>query len=233
MGKEPLPVFVFGCLSCGKTVAGNEGACPRCGASFDDVRFECPFCGALISPQQHRCNECGTEFGQFAEDVSETSTIDLDGAGGVVEDHSGDLREIGRNPPKRSPTSVRIAGNQSRRRIRSAHIAARGSARIDAISLGRGRDRELNPGQGIHSPQGYHYPTPATFRPHILSVDKVYPPESRRVFAPSRCREKALSRHSPANAEVERERSLVRKGESIEFRTKSRVTGSSALRVMS
>jgi rubrerythrin len=98
MGKEPLPVFVFGCLSCGKTVAGNEGVCPRCGASFDDVRFECPFCGALISPQQHRCNECGTEFGQFSEDVSETSTIDLDGAGGVVEDHSGDVREIGKEP---------------------------------------------------------------------------------------------------------------------------------------
>lgn len=24
-----------------------------------------------------------------------------------------------------------------------------------------GRDRELNPGRGIHSPIGYHYPTPA------------------------------------------------------------------------
>jgi rubrerythrin len=98
MGKEPLPVFVFGCLSCGKTVAGNERVCPRCGASFEDVRFECPFCGALISPQQHRCNECGTEFGEFAEEVSETSAIDLDGARGVVEGPSGNAREGGKEP---------------------------------------------------------------------------------------------------------------------------------------
>ena len=96
MGKEPLPLFVFGCLSCGKTVAGNEGACPRCGASFEDVRFECPFCGALISPQQHMCNECGTEFSQFAEEVSETSAIELDGAEGVVEDPSGNVGESGK-----------------------------------------------------------------------------------------------------------------------------------------
>ena len=78
MGQEPLPVFVFGCVSCGKTVAGTEDKCPRCGASFDDVKFECPFCGELVSPRQRRCSSCGTEFGEFAEEVSETSAIDLD-----------------------------------------------------------------------------------------------------------------------------------------------------------
>ena len=98
MGKEPLPVFVFGCLSCGKTVAGNEKVCPRCGASFEDVRFECPFCGALISPQQHKCTECGTEFGQFAEEVSETSAIDLDGAESVAEGPPGNPTESGKGP---------------------------------------------------------------------------------------------------------------------------------------
>jgi len=96
MGKEPLPVFVFGCLSCGKTVAGNETVCPRCGTSFEDVRFECPFCGALISPQQHRCNECGTEFSQFAEEVSGTSAIELDGAQSFDEDTTGDKLESGK-----------------------------------------------------------------------------------------------------------------------------------------
>ena len=79
MAKEPLPVFVFGCVSCGKTVAGTERSCPRCGASFEDVKFECPFCGELIAPTQRRCPSCGTEFSQFAEDVSEMSAIDLDG----------------------------------------------------------------------------------------------------------------------------------------------------------
>jgi rubrerythrin len=78
MGDESLPVFVFGCLSCGKTVAGNEKSCPRCGASFEDVRFECPFCGELVSPTQHRCSACGTEFAAFAEEVSETAVVDLD-----------------------------------------------------------------------------------------------------------------------------------------------------------
>lgn len=91
MGNEGLPVFVFGCLSCGKSVAGNEKVCPRCGASFEDVRFECPFCGSLISPEQHRCNECGTEFGQFAEEVSEMSAIELDGAEGNVPGPSGEV----------------------------------------------------------------------------------------------------------------------------------------------
>jgi len=77
MGND-LPVFVFGCLSCGKTVAGTEKSCPRCGASFEEVKFECPFCGNLISPRDMMCKECGTEFSKFAEEVADTSTIDLD-----------------------------------------------------------------------------------------------------------------------------------------------------------
>ena len=81
MAEETMPVFVFGCMVCGKTVAGTEKSCPRCGASFEDVRFECPFCGDLISPTQRRCNACGTEFGAFAEEVSETAVVNLDGAG--------------------------------------------------------------------------------------------------------------------------------------------------------
>jgi DNA-directed RNA polymerase subunit RPC12/RpoP len=80
MDKEPLPVFVFGCVSCGKTVAGTEKSCPRCGASFEDVKFECPFCGEFISPTQRKCETCGTEFSEFAEGVSEMSTVDLDNA---------------------------------------------------------------------------------------------------------------------------------------------------------
>lgn len=78
MDKEPLPVFVFGCVACGKTVAGTEKVCPRCGASFEEVKFECPFCGELISPTQRKCESCGTEFSEFADGVSEVSAIDLD-----------------------------------------------------------------------------------------------------------------------------------------------------------
>ncbi len=78
MDKEPLPVFVFGCVACGKTVAGTEKFCPRCGASFEEVKFECPFCGELISPTQRKCESCGTEFSEFADGVSEVSAIDLD-----------------------------------------------------------------------------------------------------------------------------------------------------------
>ena len=80
MGDEPLPVFIFGCISCGKTVAGNEKSCPRCGASFEDVKFECPFCGELISLTDRRCPSCNTEFEAFAEEVSEAASVDLDGA---------------------------------------------------------------------------------------------------------------------------------------------------------
>jgi rubrerythrin len=80
MAQDSLPVFVFGCLACGKTVAGTEKSCPRCGASFEDVRFECPFCGELTSPAGSKCDACGTEFTAFAEEVSETSSIDLDGS---------------------------------------------------------------------------------------------------------------------------------------------------------
>lgn len=88
MGDDQLPVFVFGCVSCGKTVAGTEKACPRCGASFEDVKFECPFCGELISPSQTKCEACGTEFSAFADDVSDTSVVDLDGSGRPAEQES-------------------------------------------------------------------------------------------------------------------------------------------------
>lgn len=80
MGEDPLPVFVFGCLSCGKTVEGTERACPRCGASFENVKFECPFCGELVSLGQRKCEVCGTEFGAFAQEVSQTSMVELDGS---------------------------------------------------------------------------------------------------------------------------------------------------------
>jgi len=86
MGDEPLPVFVFGCVSCGKTVAGTETKCPRCGASFEDVKFECPFCGELVSPGQTRCGACGTEFASFSSEVSDTSLVELDGSEFVAVD---------------------------------------------------------------------------------------------------------------------------------------------------
>ncbi|MEM0344243.1 MAG: zinc ribbon domain-containing protein [Thermoplasmata archaeon] len=79
MAEHSLPVFVFGCTSCGKTVSGREAACPRCGASFEGVMFECPFCGELVSPTDRACESCGTEFESFAEEVSEASSVDLDG----------------------------------------------------------------------------------------------------------------------------------------------------------
>jgi len=81
MSDKAAPVFVFGCLSCGKTVSGNERSCPRCGASFEDVSFECPFCGELIVSGQRRCGSCGTEFSVFADEVAGRSSIDLDGEG--------------------------------------------------------------------------------------------------------------------------------------------------------
>jgi len=80
MADDSLPVFIFGCASCGKTVSGKESSCPRCGASFEGVMFECPFCGELVSPTDRECGSCGTKFDAFAEEVSETSTLDLDGA---------------------------------------------------------------------------------------------------------------------------------------------------------
>ena len=81
-----MPVFVFGCMSCGKTVAGTEKTCPRCGASFEDAKFECPFCGELISPGEKSCRTCGTEFSSFSGEVSETSVIELDGREGSAEE---------------------------------------------------------------------------------------------------------------------------------------------------
>jgi len=79
MADKDMPVFVFGCLSCGKTVSGKEKSCPRCGASFESVVFECPFCGESVSPSNQRCRNCGTEFSSFAEGVQEISSVALDG----------------------------------------------------------------------------------------------------------------------------------------------------------
>lgn len=84
MADQSPPVFVLACVSCGKTVSGSEGKCPRCGASFEELRFECPFCGKLVSPGAARCRECGTEFCVFAETVDEASSVDLDGSEGEV-----------------------------------------------------------------------------------------------------------------------------------------------------
>jgi predicted RNA-binding Zn-ribbon protein involved in translation (DUF1610 family) len=83
MAEKPSPVFVFGCVSCGKTVSGDERLCPRCGATFEDVRFECPFCGELTSPDEGRCKSCGTEFAVFADNVADAASIALDGMGGT------------------------------------------------------------------------------------------------------------------------------------------------------
>ena len=55
----------------------------------------------------------------------------------------------------------------------SARTVAHASQNDGIPGIGSwGRDRELNPGQGIHSPQGYHYPTPATDRQDGVSIDK-------------------------------------------------------------
>lgn len=78
MAEESLPVFVLACVSCGKTVSGDEDKCPRCGISFEDRKFECPFCSEHTTSANMRCESCGTEFEIFAEEVAETSTIELD-----------------------------------------------------------------------------------------------------------------------------------------------------------
>ena len=88
MGDQPMPVFVFGCMSCGKTVDGHETSCPRCGSSFEGVKFECPFCGELVSPSQRKCWACGTEFGAFSEEVSKTALVELDGSELAIENES-------------------------------------------------------------------------------------------------------------------------------------------------
>lgn len=103
MGEEPMPVFVFACVACGKTVAGNEPSCPRCGASFEGVMFECPFCGELVSPTQSRCESCGTEFGSFSEEVNETSAVDLDGAEGAAEAEPDPQAERQEEPGSEEP----------------------------------------------------------------------------------------------------------------------------------
>jgi len=96
MAEESLPVFILGCVRCGKTVAGNEGSCPRCGAPFDDLRFECPFCGKMVSPSDTGCTSCGTEFSVFAAEVSDVSNLDLDGPDEAVESEDP-------HPPKVCP----------------------------------------------------------------------------------------------------------------------------------
>ncbi len=78
MADGPMPVFVLGCVACGKTVSGNESQCPRCGASFEDMKFECPFCGELIRSDARRCQSCGTQFDVFAEEVVESTSVELD-----------------------------------------------------------------------------------------------------------------------------------------------------------
>lgn len=86
MGEHSPPVFVLACVSCGKTVSGNEDKCPRCGVSFEDRKFECPFCGEHTTSANLRCESCSTEFEVFAEEVAETSSVALDGAEDAVSD---------------------------------------------------------------------------------------------------------------------------------------------------
>ena len=82
MAEESPPVFVLACVSCGKTVSGDEEKCPRCGVSFEDRKFECPFCGEHTTSAEKKCGSCGTEFEIFAEEVAETSVIELDSSSG-------------------------------------------------------------------------------------------------------------------------------------------------------
>ena len=158
MGEETLPVFVFGCMVCGKTVAGTEVSCPRCGASFEDVKFECPFCGELASPTQRRCSVCGTEFGALQRRSPRPRPLIWT----VLSTFHTETRSRTRIAvSKKWNTSVRAVANRSPRATRSALTVVLFSRRTAWEKLLWGRDRELNPGQGIHSPQGYHYPTPA------------------------------------------------------------------------
>ena len=90
MAEESLPVFVLACVSCGKTVSGNEDKCPRCGASFEGIDFECPFCGEHVRPESKRCGSCGTEFEIFAEVVVENSSVSLDSEEAEAKDDSGE-----------------------------------------------------------------------------------------------------------------------------------------------
>jgi rubrerythrin len=89
MGEDSPPVFVLACVACGKTVSGNEDECPRCGASFEDREFECPFCGEHTTSANLRCEACNTEFEVFAEEVAETSSVELDGADEAVSEGEG------------------------------------------------------------------------------------------------------------------------------------------------
>lgn len=89
-----MPVFILGCVQCGKTVAGTEGACPRCGASFDDLRFECPFCGKMVSPSDTSCPNCRTEFSVFAAEVSDVSNLDLDGPEEAAESEATPVHRV-------------------------------------------------------------------------------------------------------------------------------------------
>ena len=81
MAEQAPAVFVLGCVSCGKTVSGDEEKCPRCGAPFADASFECPFCGEVVSAGESKCPECGTEFSIFAETVDDSAVVELDGPG--------------------------------------------------------------------------------------------------------------------------------------------------------
>jgi rubrerythrin len=81
MAEQSLPVFILACVACGKTVSGREDKCPRCGASFDGMEFECPFCGEKVTTSHSKCPFCETEFEIFAEEVAETSSVELDSSG--------------------------------------------------------------------------------------------------------------------------------------------------------
>jgi rubrerythrin len=90
MADKPMPVFILGCVACGKTVSGTESKCPRCGVSFEDMRFECPFCGELIRSDIRRCNSCGTSFDVFAEDVVESTSVNLDSSDSTAPEPGSD-----------------------------------------------------------------------------------------------------------------------------------------------
>lgn len=81
MAEQSHPVFILACVACGKTVSGKEDKCPRCGTSFDGMEFECPFCGEKVTTTDSMCPFCKTKFEIFAEEVAETSSVELDSPG--------------------------------------------------------------------------------------------------------------------------------------------------------
>ncbi|HIH01365.1 TPA: hypothetical protein HA259_04705 [Thermoplasmata archaeon] len=86
MADQSHPVFILACVTCGKTVSGNEEKCPRCGTSFEGMEFECPFCGEKVTTTDTMCPFCKTEYEIFAEEVAETSSVELDSPGSPPSD---------------------------------------------------------------------------------------------------------------------------------------------------